>query len=216
MAIILDDWGHNLALTKVAVDIRRPLTLAVLPNLAHSRSIAEMAHANGLAVIVHMPMQPIGKNETLEPHTLKVDMPRSTILAYLDEAVSAIPYTEGMNNHMGSAVTSDLRVMNIVLSLLKKKGLFFVDSNVISSTVCPAVAKETGIRFAKRDVFIDNVLKPEVIKERLRDAENIALKTGLVVVIGHAKKTTLTAIAEMVPDIEAKGIRLVYAREIVE
>ena len=216
MAIILDDWGHNLALTKLAVDMRRPLTLSVLPNLAHSRSIAETAHANGLAVIVHMPMQPIDEDETLEPHTIQVDMPQTTILAYLDEAVSAIPYAEGMNNHMGSAATSDARMMRIVLSHLKKKNLFFVDSKVISSTVGPAIAKETGIRFAQRDVFIDNVLRSEAIKERLRDAEKIALKTGLVVVIGHDKKATLNALAEMIPDIESKGIRLVYVREIVK
>ena len=39
MAIILDDWGNNFGLVKAAVEIQRPLTLSILPNLAHSRRV---------------------------------------------------------------------------------------------------------------------------------------------------------------------------------
>src|SRR5437016_5354705 len=43
LAIILDDWGENLALTKDVLDIGRPLTLSIIPHLKHSKEIAELA-----------------------------------------------------------------------------------------------------------------------------------------------------------------------------
>ena len=68
VAIILDDWGKNQAILKKAVEIGRPLTLAVIPNLSHSRQIAEEAHQKGLGVMLHLPMEPFNQYEILEPH----------------------------------------------------------------------------------------------------------------------------------------------------
>ena len=45
VAIILDDWGKNYSVLKYAVEMHRPLTIAIIPNLTYSRKIAEEAHA---------------------------------------------------------------------------------------------------------------------------------------------------------------------------
>ena len=116
---------------------------------------------------------------------------------------------------MGSAATSDLRVMRTVLKHLLSRNLFFIDSNTASTSVGTQVAKEIGIKFNRRDVFIDNEMKPEVIKIQLERAKNIALRRGSVVVIGHDRKMTLLAIKEMVPEIEAAGVKFVLVRDLV-
>ena len=216
MAIILDDWGNNLELVKTAVGIRRPLTLSVLPHLIHSRQVARSAKKNGLGVMLHMPMQPKGANQPLEPHTILTTTPDAQIIDYLDKALEDIPQAEGVNNHQGSAATSDERVMRTVLKHLKSRGLFFVDSEVIKTSVGRKMAGEIGIPFTKRDVFIDNKLTNGAVKERLRLAEKIALSRGRVVVIGHDKKPTLQAIREMVPELEKNGVKLVLVRELLE
>ena len=216
MAIILDDWGNSFILTKYAIDIGRPITLSILPHLPQSQKIAEEAYTNNLGVMLHMPMQPKNQIRGLEPHTILVTMPEKDILVYLDSALESIPHVEGVNNHQGSAATSDTRVMRAVLGDLKSKGLFFIDSNTISTTVAPRVAQELGIKFTKRDVFIDNEMNPETIKNQLRRAEKIALKHGRVVVIGHDRKMTLLAIKQMVPEIEAAGVEFVLAKDLVE
>ena len=216
MAIVLDDWGKNYPLLKNAIDIHRPLTIAILPNLSKSRQIAEEAYQNGLGVMLHLPMEPKNKNEPLEPHTIMTSMTEKEILKYLDEAVSGVPHLEGANNHMGSAATSDARVMKIILSRLKAQNLFFIDSHVISSTQGPKVAREVGIRFNERDVFIDNENKLDAIKKQLDRAKRIALTHGEVVVIGHDRKLTLQAIQEMIPVFDQAGVKLVYARDVVK
>jgi polysaccharide deacetylase 2 family uncharacterized protein YibQ len=216
MAIVLDDWGENYDLLRKAVAIRRPLTLAILPDLEHSRQIAEEGHRAKLGILLHMPMEPKSRGVDLEPETIMTTTSDADILRFLDRAIASVPRLEGVNNHMGSAATSDPRVMRTVLKHLKKKGLFFIDSNTIATTVAPAVAAETGIRFSKRDVFIDNEPDVEAIKAQLRIAAKKALARGQVVVIGHDKAATLEAIAAMVDELESQGVEFVYARDLVK
>jgi polysaccharide deacetylase 2 family uncharacterized protein YibQ len=195
--------------------VHRPLTLAVIPKLAHSREIAEDAHRVGLGVMLHLPMEPVG-DKFMEPNTIRTTTSDADILRTLEAALADIPYVEGVNNHQGSAATCDERVMHTLLSALKKKDLFFVDSRTIAGSVGAKVAKETGVRFGARRVFLDNVVEVDPIKDQLRKAMQLALKNGSVIAIGHDKHATLRAIKEMVSEIEAAGIKLVYARDLVE
>jgi uncharacterized protein len=215
MAIILDDWGASTAHLDEAIAIKRPITFAIIPHLATSRIVAEEAHAAGLGIMLHMPMQPKAKRPS-EPHAILTSTSDAEIRKLLDEALASIPYVKGVNNHQGSAATSDIRVMRTVLSHLKKKGYFFIDSKVIATTQADEAAKETGIRFASRDVFIDNVAEVEAIKEELRKAIDTAIRKGSVVVIGHDKLPTLQAIKAMLPELDRAKVKLVLAEEMVK
>ena len=216
MAIILDDWGNSSVVLKQAIAIGRPLTLSVLPHLPFSSRISRQARQNGLGVMLHMPMEAKNPNQPLEPHTILTTSSDAEIIKFLEDALRSVPEAEGVNNHQGSAATSDTRVMKTVLQYLKKRGLFFIDSEVIATSVGGKVAKETGIAFAKRDVFIDNVATVEAVKTKLLQAQKIALKYGQAVVIGHDKKPTLEAIREMIPEFDKNGIELVLVRELLK
>ena len=215
MAIILDDWGNSTRLMKYFDEIDRPVTLSILPHLPFSKKIAESAESRGLGVMLHMPMQPKGTRAKLEPHTVLTAMSDAQISSHLVSALESVPGAEGVNNHQGSAATSDLRVMKIVLGELKKRNLFFIDSHVASTTVGPRVAKELGLRFAKRDVFIDNEMTAESIKKQLDRAKGIAQRRGQVVVMGHDRELTLKVIKEVVPEFEKRGIKFVLVRELI-
>ena len=214
MAIILDDWGASGVHVDEALAVGRPLTLAIIPHLRSSQQVAEEAHTHGLGVMLHMPMQPKNRRAS-EPHAIQTTMADGDIRQLLDSALASIPYVEGVNNHQGSAATSDLRVMTTVLSHLKSKGLFFIDSKVIAASVGLEAAKKTGIRFASRDVFIDNVATVAAVKEQIQKAITVARTHGEAVVIGHDKSPTLEALREMVPEIEKNGIKLVLVKDIV-
>ncbi len=217
MSIVLDDWGNNAPLLKKVLAINRPITIAVLPHQAHSSQIAEEACAGGLGVILHMPMQPKNQKVGLEPHLITVETSDADIIQLTDMALASVgACTEGVNNHMGSAATSDKRVMRTLLSHLKQKNLFFFDSFVISTSAGPDVAREVGVSFAKRDIFIDNKVEVEAIKDKLREAKKMALVHGHVIVIGHDKEPTIEAIHQMVPELEKEGIRLVALRTLVK
>lgn len=215
LAIILDDWGNKPALVADAIAVGRPLTLSILPDHKFTKRIAEEAHAAGLGVMLHLPMQPKDTKQPREPLGIYTTTSDDEIRRVVSTSLSKVPHAEGINNHQGSAATSDWRVMRAVMGEVKRRGVFFVDSIVIGSTVGPSVARETGTRFNKRDVFLDNKNEIEPIKEELRRAARLALQHGSAIAIGHDRKLTLQAIREMIPELERAGVRLVLARDLI-
>ena len=78
---------------------------------------AELAHKLGNDVIVHMPMEPNrGKPEWLGPGGIMTKLSDEEIRKRVEDAIHEVPFAIGMNNHMGSKVTADERVMSMVLS----------------------------------------------------------------------------------------------------
>ena len=55
-------------------------------------------------------------------------MSEAAIRQNVRAALSTSPYYVGVNNHMGSLMTEDAGAMNIILSELHRRGLFFIDS----------------------------------------------------------------------------------------
>ena len=114
-----------------------------------------------------------------------VTMSDDEVRKTLNDNLDSVPHVVGFNNHMGSAATSDERVMDVVLKVAKKRGLFFVDSFTHAGTVCRKVAKKNGMRIAKRDIFLDNDKSREKIMESFNQGKAVADKNGYAVMIGH-------------------------------
>ena len=75
---------------------------------------------------------------------------------------------------------------------------------------------ELGVPAAENDLFLDNVDEVDAVKQKLRTAGNLALRSGSAVVIGHARMHTATALREVIPELERKGIRLVFVSRLTE
>lgn len=213
IAIVLDDWGYNLNNLDEVLQIGRPLTLSILPNLPYSETIARKAKENNLEVILHMSMEPKGTIR-LELNTLYTSMNDAGIRSSLAKALESVPFARGVSNHEGSKATEDERLMSILFGELKKNDMFFLDSVVTSHSVAASVAKKTDVKFVKRSIFLDNESDPAYIKKQFARLMNIAVKTGNAVGIGHDKPNTVAVLKEMIPALEEKGIELTYVSEL--
>ena len=165
-------------------------------------------HSRGLEVMLHLPMQP--QTETnIEKDTITTVMNEATVTGIIQRALASAPYAAGVNNHMGSKATQDERLMTVVMSQLKGKGMYFVDSYSSSGSVCPPVAQKTGTRFIRRDIFIDNTADRAYIRQQLNELKAKSAKSGYAVGIGHDRKLTVEVLAEELPQIAAEGYRFV-------
>lgn len=221
VAIVLDDWGYNSTDVPYLLEIKNPLTIAILPNLRYSKQIAEEARKNGYQVILHLPLESKG-NEIPEKDTLYCAMNKDEITRRLKLILKSIPEISGVNNHQGSRATEDAKMMRIVLSELKKEKLFFLDSFTTHKSVCSRLAKTIEIRYAKRDIFLDTPhfkLKEEelyaYIQEQLYKLGEIARHRGYAIGIGHDRRITLSVLRDVMPQLEKKGIRFVFLSELV-
>ncbi|MDP3980143.1 MAG: divergent polysaccharide deacetylase family protein [Chlamydiota bacterium] len=213
--LVIDDLGYNEKAIPYLLEIKRPMTLAVLPYLTYSQKTAKTLHQHGYEVIVHLPMQPESKYANPGPGVVTVDMSDEDIKKCVENALKEVPYAVGINNHMGSLATKDPRVMQAVLSVLKSKKMFFLDSKT-GLSVTSDVAAKLGMHVYNRDVFLDNTDEKEYIKGQLSILLNKAQHNGYAIGIGHFRVNTMMAIREMLPEFDTAGIELVFMSRLYE
>lgn len=210
VAIIVDDLGADLAMMQDLLDLQLNLTAAVLPNVPHARAVAELAHADGREVILHVPMEP-RDYPAVDPgeQALMVDLSTAEVQDRLRNYLQTVPWVVGANNHMGSRFTESREGMRGVLQLLKEQGLFFVDSRTTAASVAIAEAEGMAIAHAERDLFLDNDINEEAIRRQIRKLISIAKEEGSAIGICHPHLETYTALKKEAPSFAAAGVKLV-------
>jgi polysaccharide deacetylase 2 family uncharacterized protein YibQ len=215
LAIILDDLGSDRAAADAIFAMPYPLTVSVLPHHAHSVEIAEQAHRHGYEVLLHLPMQSVG-NETREAQELHPGMPADDIPVLFEQMIESVPNATGVNNHQGSEATADPALMEELMPVLQKWNLFYVDSRTTAATVAYDTAQRLGVRSAFRNVpFLDDVREVSAVRKQIELALRGAKEKGEAIAIGHPHPATLEALSEVLPQAEARGVRLVYASDLV-
>lgn len=192
ICIIVDDFGNT---TNTLFDrfnsLDKEVTFAILPGLKNSKSNMMKAVESGREVIIHMPMEPDMSNgrvkqQDLEKNTLMLSMTDFEIKNIVESWMYELFLAVGANNHMGSNATSDKRLMHTVLSTLKQNDMFFIDSYTSNNSIVSEIAKELGIKTAKRSVFLD---VPDSSLKNARNKIEFIKKTfsknDIVVVITH-------------------------------
>ncbi|WP_243521229.1 divergent polysaccharide deacetylase family protein [Bacillus pseudomycoides] len=186
VAIVIDDFGNNMKGTERMLSLPIPLTVAVMPFLPSTKQDAIAAHQKGHEVIIHMPMEPIkGKKEWLGPKAITTDLSDHEIEKRIEQAIQEVPHAIGMNNHMGSKVTADERIMRIILSVCKKHNLFYLDSKTNPNSVVPKIGKELGVPIVENQLFFDDVYTPSHITKQAQVLLQRIKEKPVVVAIGH-------------------------------
>ncbi len=217
LAIVIDDIGYADLVSDRLHELGIPVTGAVIPSAPYARSEAQRLRVFGLEEIIHLPMQPRDPaNHHPRGQFVLVDSSDAEITALLDEALRAVPYAKGLNNHMGSRLTSEPAAARRLLEQVKARGLFFVDSKTAPSTVAHAIARELGIPTVLRDVFLDDVQTYEHSAGQLRRLVEVARAKGRALAIGHPFPSTLAALADSVPWLRQQKVEIVFVSQILE
>jgi uncharacterized protein len=193
LAVIIDDAGYSLPELQAFLDLPGVFTIAVLPNLPHSRDAAQRVLAAGKDLILHCPMEATG-GENPGPGALFAEQGPREVEALLAAAFATVPGALGMNNHMGSKATADAALMATVIGYLKREGKFYVDSRTTTATVGPRIARELGVPFLERDIFIDAATGADEIAAAFSQGIAEARTRGSAVIIGHVQNPGVVAI----------------------
>ncbi|EOO26316.1 hypothetical protein ICM_00604 [Bacillus cereus BAG1X2-3] len=186
VAIVIDDFGNNMKGTNQMLSLPIPLTIAVMPFLPSTKEDAIAAHKKGHEVIIHMPMEPIkGKKEWLGPKAITTDLSDEEINNRLEQAIQEVPHAIGMNNHMGSKVTADERIVRLILAACKKHGLFYLDSKTNPNSVVPKIGKELGVPIIENQLFFDDVYTAGHISKQAQLLIKKIQEKPIMVAIGH-------------------------------
>lgn len=215
IAIIIDDMGYDSILAKRFLGIEAAFTFSVLPHSPFQRRIVEAAHAKGIEIMLHLPMEPVEYPKVDPgPGALLTSMTPDELIDQLKKNLDAIPHIKGVNNHMGSKMTMNSPQLRQIFSVLKKRGYFFIDSRTTPKSVCRRSAGLFQVPFAERSVFLDHVQEPDFIRKQIDRLVQIARRDGSAIGIAHPHTATYNVLIKMIPEMR-KTIRLVPASHLV-
>jgi|GEM_PF-305546 len=215
IALVLDDFGYTKKNLNELKNLKTPITLAVLPNAPYTETVCSFAKENGFETIIHLPMEPEKKAESLEKNTITCDMTDAEIKKNVTASFKSVSSAKGVSNHMGSKATGNERLMTTVFTLLKNKNMFFLDSFTTEKSVSGSVAEKIGVICVKRDIFIDNKSDKEYIRAQMDKLKETAFSKGYVIAIGHDRSLTVKVLHETVPIMKKEGVKFVLLSEMI-
>ena len=178
----------------------KAVSVAIFPNAPDSQMMMNKAHQQGREILIHLPMAPLSK-QPLEKDTLTPSMSAAEVKRIVDQAIRNIPYAIGINNHMGSAMTSSRSGMDNVMQAMNAHNLFFLDSMTIGNTQSVNAAQGTRVKVIKRNVFLDDVQNEGKIRRQFERAIQLARKNGYAIAIGHPHPATVKVLQQMLPNL---------------
>lgn len=213
--LIFDDMGLDRRSFDAVMALPGPVTLSFLPYGDGSAEFAREARAAGRGIMLHLPMEPDGRDDP-GPHALRHGMSAVDLLAALDWNLSRIDGYVAVNNHMGSRATRDDAMMRTVLSVLRDRSVAFVDSKTSPRSVALRAGRAVGADVYARDVFLDPASGPETVRTQLRLLERIARSTGYAVAIAHPHQETLGVLGPWLTSAPSRGFELATVEALPE
>ena len=216
IGLIIDDFGYrNDHVSNGFLQLPGKLTYAIIPGHDYSQLFSKKAYDSGYEIIVHLPMENIGKTYGEEEYVLMSYFQDDEIKNRINKAFDYLPESIGLNNHQGSRGTADSRVMTLVAGVIKEKKKFFIDSRTTNNSLAETTMRKYGVPTNKRDIFLDNELDEEKIKIQLLELADVSEEKGIAIGIGHVKPQTLNVLAKEIPVLQEKGFRFEFVSNLV-
>lgn len=193
LALIIDDVGYDINALRRVLALPYTVTVSILPDAPHAKEAAQMAYQHGVQVMLHMPMQttnPKYQNK-MEHSYLHTKMGEDEFREVFEDALAKVPHAVGINNHMGSALTEDKQSMLWLMKLCKQHNLFFIDSRTSSSSLAAKIAKESGIAWNARDIFLDHSIEAGALQHAWLSALACIKKNDHCIMLAHPHQETL-------------------------
>jgi polysaccharide deacetylase 2 family uncharacterized protein YibQ len=202
IALVMDDVGYDLKALKRVLALPFHVAISVLPDAPYAAEAASMAHEAGSTVMLHLPMEPSDPKYRVRMNSsfLKIGMDKPQIRDHFIQALNRVPHVTGVNNHMGSLLTTMEEPMRWVMEICKKRALFFIDSKTAHNSVAADIAAEHGLAWASRRIFLDHTVDDEDLRLAWKSALKCAKGKGSCIVIAHPHAETLNFLEQQVSE----------------
>lgn len=215
IALVIDDLGLDQKRTARTLDLPGPMTMAFIPYAKNLSRQTNHAVQQGHELMLHLPMEPLNGKIDAGPNHLHTHLAYEDLIERIHWNLNRFEGYVGVNNHMGSRATTDNAVMRALLSELRNRELLFLDSRTSAKSVGAKLARDIGVAFAERNVFLDNVNEKSAVLKQLSLLEKTARNRGYAVGIGHPRDGTIAALKEWIPALEGRGFTLAPISQIV-
>ncbi|NVB38842.1 divergent polysaccharide deacetylase family protein [Pseudenhygromyxa sp. WMMC2535] len=213
LAIVVDDVGRELDYFDKLLALRFPLSFSILPGAVYAQGVADRLDADPRRpreILLHLPMEPLDATHMQSGDDAREDFLRAaddpkTLQAKLEAALVVVPDAVGVNNHMGSRLTTDARAMAALMPTLRARGLYFFDSRTHPETVAATEAERAGVATISRKFFLDHEPGKPAIRRALAQAAESS-RHEPTVVIAHPSMDVVEVLRDELPQLHRGGV----------
>ncbi|MEH6452952.1 MAG: divergent polysaccharide deacetylase family protein [Psychromonas sp.] len=213
LTIVIDDMGNNINDFQ-ALDLPKEIAFSILPFTPRGKQLAKKAQLQDRDFLVHIPMQAVANNQKLGKGALMLDMQEQQFKAELQRSLDHLPNALGINNHMGSLLTTQQLHMNWTMQVLKKQRLLFLDSRTTANTIAAITAQRFAIPSISRNVFLDNIKTSEAMEIQFQRAIRLSHNKASTIIIAHPYPETITFLQQKFK-IPIDGVQLISLDQLI-
>ncbi|XKF03176.1 divergent polysaccharide deacetylase family protein [Pseudoalteromonas mariniglutinosa] len=214
IAIVIDDIGNHQRDIEI-LNLPGQITFSILPHTPYSQVFARLATQSNKELLLHVPMQAIDNSKALGPGALTSAMNKEQLQSTLGHALASLPQVKGINNHMGSELTQHTEPMKWTMEVLKKRGLYFLDSRTTNHSQAQHVANLYGVNNISRQVFLDNIVTEQQLSQQIDKLKQKAERYSFAIAIAHPYPETIDFLKRALPELERQGYQLVPLSQLV-
>ncbi|MBF0263715.1 MAG: divergent polysaccharide deacetylase family protein [Gammaproteobacteria bacterium] len=215
IAIIIDDLGYKPQNDRRALALKGNLSYAFLPFAPNSKVLAKQVVKKQQNIFLHLPMEATNSVK-LGPGGLTYKMTKSEFTNSVINSINSVPYIIGINNHMGSLLTTSNIHMQWLMEIMSQKNLIFIDSRTTTKTVAEKLARQNHIQVTRRNVFLDHTRNAKDIQFQYNRLLKLAKRNKTALAIAHPFPETLTFLEQQLPKLKSLGIELVSVSELIK
>lgn len=210
VAVIVFGLGMRKEPTDAAIEALPPaVTLGFSPYTRNLDEWLDTARRAGHEVLVDVPTEPVGFPENDPgPDTLLTTVSPEENLSRLERVLARGTGYVGVIDTSGSRFTTYEEALRPVLAELERRGLMFVDSRVVDTSIAPQLAADLDLPRVHADVRLDRRLTPAAVDSALQEAAAAAREHGLAVIATRPVPLVLERLAAWLPQAVEDGLRL--------
>ena len=195
-----------------------PFTFAVRSDLPITGRLTRDLRRAKHEIFLHLAMEPRGYPR-IDPgkDAILLDLSQVEIEDRIAKGLSTVAPARGVVSRLGGAAVNDADVMRAVLGELKRRDLPFVDAHGAGPSLVEEIGEEVGARTLTLGATLDGSGNtPTAVKARLDQLVRTAMQRGALVISLHPSSVILSVLEKEAPALEAQGVDLVSASEIVQ
>lgn len=210
VAIVIRGLGQSESATEAAIQLLPGnVTLAFDPYAPNLSDWMEKARAAGHEVMVMVPLEPttFPFDDPGPLGLMTINAPEENRLR-LENILSRMTGYIGVVTVMGSKFNTSDEHLRTFLGEIKKRGLMFLEGNVISDSLAPKIATEIGLPRAVTNVVLDSIPTKAEIDAQLVELEAVLARQPAAVAIAEGYPSSIERIAAWTANLEAKNLVL--------
>jgi polysaccharide deacetylase 2 family uncharacterized protein YibQ len=217
MAIIVQGFGDLNAIEMERwLSLDNSISFSVLPiNRVSRTNIQQIVNHNFEALIqlqLETPGHPIIPTES---YAIFAHFRDNEVVSRLDQYFRLLPNASGVITHRGGLITTDRRIMPIILNYINDRDMFFIDNRAIETSIAFEMAQQMRIPSFERSITLNpNQYTNDNNNARLLSDLRGVNREPMIVTLNRPDDATYVFVQRLIEVVRNNGFEIVRVSEL--